>query len=94
MSLRIPRLSLKCEPLVSASAAGVAGLRRSGQELSQTESDCFTSPRIFYRHARQTPPALLAFKLALASRQLTKTRARPCDHQQLFILFHPILWLS
>lgn len=32
MSLQIAQLSLKCEPLVSASGTGMAGLRWSGQD--------------------------------------------------------------
>lgn len=42
MSLQIAQLSLKCEPLVSASGTGVAGLRWNG-------ADRFTW--------QQTPPA-------------------------------------
>lgn len=47
MSIRIPQLSLKGEPPVSASAAGAAGLRWSGRELPQTRSDWFVSQQIF-----------------------------------------------
>lgn len=48
MSLQIAQLSLKCEPLVSASGTGVAGLRWNG-------ADRFTWQQIFCWH----PPGLL-----------------------------------
>lgn len=67
--------------LVSASGTGVAGLRRSGQELPQTQSDWFTSLQIFYWHilaasmmaGRQMQLPLLFVKLA--KRQLRKNKS-------------------
>lgn len=50
MSIRIPQLSLKGEPPVSASGAGAAGLRWGGRELPQTQSDWFISQQIFSWH--------------------------------------------